>query len=964
MINFYILSPARISFFKHIGIIFFCLFFPTLIFAQTIVKGEVLDETTSTPLVGARVVIKGKPIGGLTNTDGEFEFRSPDAPPFELMITYLGYDTLNFVVTSLEKSLKVSLTEKAVSLDEVVITAAIDEKKKQSALTMESMSINAIKETPAANFYDGLGALKEVDLTSASIGFKIINTRGFNSTLPVRSLQIIDGVDNQSPGLNFSLGNFLGASELDVEQVDLIIGASSAFYGPNAFNGVISMRTKDPFIHRGLSAMVKVGERNLREVALRYAKVFKIKGEEKLAFKFNLAYLDVNDWEADNLDPVDDAKVGRDNPGSYDAVNRYGDENLNGGINNATSTNQLVTFPGLGRWHRTGYEEVDIVDYDTENLKLGAAIHYKLKPEVDFILASNFAQGTTVLQGDNRYSLKDILFFQHRVEVRKKDKFFVRAYATHEDAGNSYDAVFTAFRLQEGIKNDIQWSTDYQNFWAGLSPLNPYYAGLGGMRARVMKLEGFPPQTFPYDFEKANQVLAANSDSLFAWHALARDYADNVNFSYLQPGSPEFEKEFQKITSTPIAQGGTRLVDRSALFHLHGEYKFNPSWTDEITLGANGRLYRPVSDGNLFVDSILYDIKENPQPDGTILLDTISTTRKKISNYEYGVYAGIEKRVANETLRLNATVRIDKNQNFRFVPSYAASMVYTPSPRDVIRLSLSAAIRNPTLADQYLGYNVGRAVLRGNIDGFNHLADTSSLRRYFEEPVKDSSLVDYFNIAPVQPEKVQTVEVGYRTSLFNDRFFLDASYYFSRYEDFLGFNIGVDVRFSPTFPDRLISAQAYRVAANSRDVVTTQGFSAGVNYFFKGGYTFNGNYSWNVLNTQSDDPIVPAYNTPEHKFNIGFSGRDIKVFKIKHAGFSVNYKWVEGFLFEGSPQFTGRIPTYSLLDVQINKFIPKIKSTFKLGASNVLDKKQFQVYGGPRVGRLIYFSILTDLKNL
>ena len=104
-----------------------------------------------------------------------------------------------------------------------------------------------------------------------------MNTRGFNSTSPVRSLQIIDGVDNASPGLNFALGNFLGASELDLMKVEIIAGASSAFYGPNAFNGVISMQTKSPFQFPGFSAHVKAGERNLQEYGIRYAKVFKNK---------------------------------------------------------------------------------------------------------------------------------------------------------------------------------------------------------------------------------------------------------------------------------------------------------------------------------------------------------------------------------------------------------------------------------------------------------------------------------------------------------------------------------------------------------------------------------------------------------------------------------------------------------------------------------------------------------------
>ncbi|MEM7513578.1 MAG: TonB-dependent receptor, partial [Bacteroidota bacterium] len=257
-------------------------------FGQGVITGSVSDNQEGTPLVGARVVIEGTRAGSLTDGNGNFSINAPSNPPFNIIVTYFGYDTLSQAVSTFDKKLKLKLSADSYSVEEVVITSTLDEKKKQAALTMESLSINAIKETPSLNFYDGLGALREVDLTAASIGFKVINTRGFNSAAPVRSLQIIDGVDNQSPGLNFSLGNFLGASDLDVEQVDLIVGASSAYYGPNAFNGVISMKTKNPFVHRGLSVSAKVGERNLGEIALRYAKVFKNKaGKEKLAFKIN-----------------------------------------------------------------------------------------------------------------------------------------------------------------------------------------------------------------------------------------------------------------------------------------------------------------------------------------------------------------------------------------------------------------------------------------------------------------------------------------------------------------------------------------------------------------------------------------------------------------------------------------------------------------------------------------------------
>ena len=75
-------------------------------------------------------------------------------------------------------------------------------------------------------------------------------------------------------------------------KVEIISGASSAFYGPNAFNGVISMETKDPFLFPGFSSSVKLGERFLNEYAVRYAKVIKNKeGKDRFAFKFNIFYM-------------------------------------------------------------------------------------------------------------------------------------------------------------------------------------------------------------------------------------------------------------------------------------------------------------------------------------------------------------------------------------------------------------------------------------------------------------------------------------------------------------------------------------------------------------------------------------------------------------------------------------------------------------------------------------------------
>lgn len=923
-------SVSGILTFKNLFLILLMGLSSSLLLAQGEIKGKVRDSNSNDPLARARIVLIGTQSGALTNATGDFSIKSSKALPLRLQVTYLGYDTAYVEVTDFNKTYTVSMEASAVEIAEVdIVRSAYAEKQKQSALSVESMSITAIKETPAANFYEGLGHLKGVDMNSASFGFKVVNTRGFNSTQPVRSLQLIDGLDNQSPGLNFSLGNFLGASELDLESVDLIVGASSAYYGPNAFNGVIAMQTKNPFIHRGLSASVKVGERNWVESAIRYAKVFKNKaGVDKYAFKLNVFYLRADDWEADNFEESYrdlDARgatdyVGIDNPGGYDAVNRYGDEVLG----RATSGFDRLEAPGLGLYYRTGYAEKDLLDYDTRNVKTSAAFHYRINPETEFIASSSYSNGTTVFQGVNRISLKDIQFFQHRLEVKKPGKFFVRAYMTHEDAGKSYDPVFTASRLQNLAANDGTWIQRFRETWR--RDITP----------RVKAIEGYPsdpgPPDFRFNFAQQARVLADNRALLGTYNDEVREFIDGA---FLVPGTPEFQVAFDSITSRIITkEGGTRFFDKSALYHVHGEYKFLPEWA-EITVGANARHYTPYTQGSIFADT------------GSV----------RLTNTEFGAYAGIKKNLASDRLTLTGTLRVDKNQNFNVLLSPAFTGLFKLNESNSLRASLSSAIRNPTLADQFLRFDVGGAILAGNINGYKNLKELDSLRVYLE--TLNQGVLVPFDLDPIQPEKVTTYEFGYR-GLIGQRFYIDAGYYYSRYTDFIGFRIAFDGDIVNGFP----IGNVLRISANAEDIVTTQGAAVGLNYFLTPKYTIGGNYSWNVLNTQSDDPIVPAYNTPEHKFNLNFSGRNINIGSLKKVGFNVNFKWVEGFLFEGSPQFTGLVPQFELLDAQINKNFPKIRTTVKLGASNILNNKVFTVYGGPRIGRLAYLSLTYDFSKI
>lgn len=919
---------------------------------QSVIRGEVFDEDSGEPVIGANVVVLNTDIGTITDYDGAFSIRTDLSIPLYIQISYTGYTSKLIEVTDGSTYFRISLSPASYLIDAVEVTGSrILDKQKESPLTVESLDLLGIRQTPSSNFYDGLGAMKDVDLTSASLGFKIINTRGFNSTSPIRSLQIIDGVDNQAPGLNFSLGNFLGASELDILKVDIIVGASGAYYGPNAFNGVISMETKNPFLHKGLSGMLRAGERNLLEGAVRFADVIKDKsGNDLLAYKLNLFALRANDWEAENYSPITSSLVPANNPGRYDAVNIYGDEYYP--FSDVTlSSAHLVSDPGIGNFYRTGYREIDLVDYDTRNYKANLAFHLRTSAShgiesPELILSSSFGSGTTVYQGDNRFSLRDILFFQNRVEFRKREKYFIRAYATNEDAGNSYDPYFTALRLQELSKTDIDWATDYRRFWKGVANY-----------PKIMRELGYPVPVFDpingtitFDVASAEQWLMTYADSLHKWHSIAEAYANSTNIhigdgvsDFLIPGTAEFKSAFNDITSRLNNQdGGTRFFDKSALYHVHGEYTIKSKLISEIKLGASYRLYAPRSKGTIFNDSIT-----------------------PIRNSEIGFYAGVSEKLLQSRLTASATLRLDKNENLNWISTPAASLVYKAGQNTFLRLSFSSALRNPTLSDQYLHLNVGPAILAGHIEGVDSLITINSFQEWLS--TRRTSDLNYFNLDPIRPEKVKTLEAGLRTTIFKS-IFIDLGYYTNTYKDFLGYQLGIssEINFNDpiAFPTNTV---VYRYSSNSNTTVRTQGFSFGINYYLSQYITLNGNYSFNQLTkVDENDPIIPAYNTPENKFNLGISGRDIRLMEIdvfRKFGFSINYKWVQGFHFEGSPQFTGFVPSYDLLDAQVSVILDRIHTTIKVGASNILNNNHFEAYAGPYIGRLAYINILYDFNK-
>src|SRR5215831_10408406 len=267
------------------------------------ISGQVTDQEKKLPLPDVNVQIKGTGSGTVTNSKGTFVIRTKVKLPFTLVFTYVGFQAQEVEVTSLGSGIDIALAPKEVLGDEVVVTASrVAEKILKAPVTIEKLDMKSIKESPSPAFFDALENVKGVQMTTVSIGYKVPNTRGFNSTTNTRFLQLVDGADVIAPAIGASIANNVGPTELDVESVELVPGAGAAVYGMNAINGIANIKTKNPFNSQGLSIYQRTGVNHvdgkghspslLTESAIRYAKAF----NDKFAFKINVGYTQGYDW--------------------------------------------------------------------------------------------------------------------------------------------------------------------------------------------------------------------------------------------------------------------------------------------------------------------------------------------------------------------------------------------------------------------------------------------------------------------------------------------------------------------------------------------------------------------------------------------------------------------------------------------------------------------------------------------
>ncbi len=857
------------------------------------VRGFIYDLESGEPLEMANIAVKGTTNGTTSDMKGFFKINVPKGKEVTLQISFIGYKTTELLAEG-GTELNIKLVPEMIMGREVVISASrVDEKLMEAPLTIQKMNVREIQNAPSGDYFSDLSTMRDVEIIDNSIGFKAFNARGFNTTSPLRVVQFIDGVDNQLPTINIVTGNMFGVNDLDLENVEVISGPASAMYGPNAMQGVLSMRTKSPFKYRGVSLKFKAGTREYGEIQFRYADVF---AKGKLGFKITGSAMRAKDWQAN------DPKANRygNQPSPPQNFNQMIEDQANAGV---PLFQQFMDYaamypdasPGMVQFMMPGYMESQLYDGNTDNYKIGAGLYYKLNPDMMLKYEGRYSTGTSLFMGNNRAPLEGFYQMQHLLGLDYKG-FSFKAYMNQDDTKNTYSLPATGVNMGfSSLKYvDPAYLTTYVETMAELS---------GGF-------------SNPLD---ANWVGESKNSALMA-----------ANGEWLQPGTARWDPAYDKVTSSnpPF---GSNFSSKTTMYHLEALYNHSFNRLD-LNVGASFRNTNPVSNGTVFND-----------------------TTEKINVAEYGGFAQAIWDVVENRFKIYGSVRVDKSTNYDLQFSPRLALVYNVNEFHVLRLTGQSAFRSPVLSDQYQYLNKGYEYTIGNIAGFGNAYTLSSVMAF---DGSNPEVLQTIYVEAVKPEQLKSIELGYN-GLITEKFFLDLSVYYNMYSDFITYTQVVSPNSGTAGEQSGVNDIAnrnytrYLVATNTTQDINTYGGSIGLTYFIKPTLKVYGNYTYSKLDTANyTSDFMIAYNTPEHKVNIGMEGKIYKGW-----GFALNWRWVDDYIWESVfAPYPNLIKSYNVTDLQFSFEVPRLMSTLRVGGSNIFNQEYTQATGMPQIGGFYYGS--------
>lgn len=809
-------------------------------------------------------------------------------------------------------------------LKEIVITATKQsESLLRAPVSIEKMNFRNIVQSAQPGFFEAIQNIKGLQVITPGMGFKVINARGFSNTTNVRFVQMVDGADNQAPHIGAPIANSLGPNDLDIYAVEVVPGTASAIYGMNAINGIANFITKDPFLFRGISINQKSGFNNIASNETN-ATIFQENSirisnviREKWAVKFNGSFIKGTDWYANNQTDL--------NPNANVSTGLLGmlnpGKDLVNHYGDESSNRKTLTLGGKQYViSRTGYAEKEVADYGLLNIKSDISLYYRPKKNSELSYVYRVSGQNNIYQRTNRFRFENYITQQH-VFSFKSSAIQFKAYITDENTGDSYNIRSMAENVDRSFKSDNIWYKDFSN--------------------------------------RFNSIIQ-NGNSIADAMMLARYYADSGR---TQPYSNLMNQKIDTLREINNWNVGAALKVKARLFHAEIQHDITSvfirdSSSFHLMYGIDFRNYNIIPDGNYFINPV----------------DAV----RNLNYSKAGFFLQATDVFFHDKLKINAAIRLDKNQYFNAKLNPRIALVYSPSSFHNFRFSIQNGYRFPSIFEAFSNINSGGRKRVGGLsvmsNGIFENSYTQASITTFQKAVqtdintngmklndailKNSLLLKKNSYTYLKPEEVTSLEMGYRSVLMNGKLNLDMDFYYNIYRNLMA-QIDANIpktNITDSIPFYLQDngkQSLYRLWTNSKTISYNIGGSLGLRYEVNSKLYTGCNVTLSkLIRKEQTDGLEDGFNTPLWSYNIFIGGQDL----FKKVGFQMNYRQQASFIWQ-SALATGKVAGYYTLDVQVNYNLFKNTMNIKAGATNLMNRYYYSFTGGPAIGGFYYLNV-------
>ncbi len=223
-------------------------FFTT--YAQTTMRGKVVDKNTKEPLPGAAISVVGTTIGTSTDLNGEFVLNIPETVK-TVTVSFIGYESATLAVSP---NIFVELESAALAMEEVVVVGYGVMRKSDLTGSVAKVNVDDIRKVSTIDAAQAMqGRLAGVNVISNS------GNPGSGTTIRVRGIGTINNSDPLYVVDGFPSSDISHIAPTDIESMEVLKDASAtAIYGSRGANGVILVKTRTGSKNRKLEVQANV----------------------------------------------------------------------------------------------------------------------------------------------------------------------------------------------------------------------------------------------------------------------------------------------------------------------------------------------------------------------------------------------------------------------------------------------------------------------------------------------------------------------------------------------------------------------------------------------------------------------------------------------------------------------------------------------------------------------------------